>query len=173
MVYPYPKCTTSTVDSLKYAHPRKYTHPPFLLKVIAKGHLLLEIMPTQQTKTICSSMHNDECVVYVWANYTLYCVCVITSNTLKEQQLKRMQSGSSSQSGQSGSSSVWPRETRACQRHYRTRRVRVWGWARLTQLLQLLHCEELQVPDCSCRQTKGCHGSRHEWGASSKRASYL
>ena len=41
-------------------------------------------------------------VVYVWAYYTLYCVCVITSrhtqaavaeeDTVEEQQLKRMQS---------------------------------------------------------------------------------
>jgi len=43
-----------TVDSQKYAH------PPFSLKVIAKGHVLLESMPTQQTKKICSSMHIDE-----------------------------------------------------------------------------------------------------------------
>ena len=33
---------------------RKYAHPPLLLKVIAKGHLLLESTPTQQTKIICS-----------------------------------------------------------------------------------------------------------------------
>ena len=38
----------------------RYAHPPFLLKVIAKGHLLLESMPTQQTKITCSSMHSDE-----------------------------------------------------------------------------------------------------------------
>ena len=50
----------STVASRKYAHPQKYTNPPFLLKVIAKGHLLLESTPTQQTKIICSSMHSDE-----------------------------------------------------------------------------------------------------------------
>ena len=51
---------TCTVGSQKYAHPRKYAHSPFSLKVIAKGHLLLESMPTQQTKIICSSMHSDE-----------------------------------------------------------------------------------------------------------------
>jgi len=33
---------------------------PTPLKVIAKGHLLLESMPTQQTKIICSCMHRDE-----------------------------------------------------------------------------------------------------------------
>ena len=41
-----------TVVSQKYAHPQKYTHPPFLLQVTAKGHLLLESTPTQQAKTI-------------------------------------------------------------------------------------------------------------------------
>ena len=63
-----------------------------------------------QTKTIGSSMYNDEIsVVYVWAYYTLYCMCVITSrrtqaqqaaaaeeDKVREQQLKRMQLGSSS-----------------------------------------------------------------------------
>jgi len=66
-------------------------------------------------------MHNDEIlVVYVWAYYALYCVCVITSrctraqaaaakrtswgaavevDAIEEQQLKRMQSGSSRLSG--------------------------------------------------------------------------
>ena len=34
--------------------------PSFSLKVIAKGHLLLESMPTQQTKIICSNVHSDE-----------------------------------------------------------------------------------------------------------------
>ena len=48
---------TSTVASRKYAHLRKYAYPPFSLKVIAKGHLLLESTPTQ---LICSSMHSDE-----------------------------------------------------------------------------------------------------------------
>jgi len=55
-------------------------------------------------------MHDDEIsVVYVWAYYTLYCVCVITSRRtraqqaaaaeegkVREQQLKRTQLGSSS-----------------------------------------------------------------------------
>jgi len=56
----------STVASQKYAHPRKYAHPPLSLKVIAR----LESTPTQQTKIISSSMHSDESVVYmyVWAS---------------------------------------------------------------------------------------------------------
>ena len=44
----------------KIRPPRKYTHPPFSLQVIAKGHLLLESTPTQQTKTI------GTCSCYVW-----------------------------------------------------------------------------------------------------------
>jgi len=49
---------------------RKYTNPPFLLKVIAKGHSLLESTPTQQTKIICSSMlvMKSEVYMYVWAS---------------------------------------------------------------------------------------------------------
>ena len=57
-------------------------------------------------------MHNDKSVVYVWAYYTLYCVCVITSrrtraavaeeDAVEEQQLKRMQSGPSSVRAQFG-----------------------------------------------------------------------
>ena len=40
-------CTyVHTVVSRKYAHPRKYTHPPLLRQVVAKGHLLLESTPT-------------------------------------------------------------------------------------------------------------------------------
>jgi len=35
--------------------------------------------------------------------------------------------------------------------------IRVGDCARLMQLLQLLHREELQVPDCSHRRTKGFH----------------
>ena len=55
---------SSTVASRKHAHPRKYTHPSFWLK--AKGHLLLESTPTQQTKMVCSSMQSDEiCSVHV------------------------------------------------------------------------------------------------------------
>ena len=66
--------------------------PPFSLQVIAMGHLLLESMPTQQTKTVDSSMHNDE----------ICSVCVGTrapaaeADAIREQQLRRMQSGSSS-----------------------------------------------------------------------------
>ena len=45
---------------LKSAHLRKYAHPPFSLKVIAKGHLLLKSTPTKQTEIICSSIHSDE-----------------------------------------------------------------------------------------------------------------
>jgi len=37
-----------------------YAHPPFSLKAIAKGHLLLESTPTKQTEIICSSIHSDE-----------------------------------------------------------------------------------------------------------------
>jgi len=40
--------------------PKKYAHPPFSQKVIAKGDLLLKSMPTQHTKIIGSSMRNDE-----------------------------------------------------------------------------------------------------------------
>ena len=115
-------------------------------------------------------------VVYVWAYYTLYCVCMITSSTAEEdavgeqqaeadaigeQQLKQMQSERSS---------VWPRETSGRQRHYHARWVRVGGCARLTQLLWLLHREELQVPDCSRRWTKGCRWSGRDRGTSKKRA---
>ena len=40
-------CTyVHTVVSRKYAHPRKYTHPPFSRQVVAKGHLLLESTST-------------------------------------------------------------------------------------------------------------------------------
>jgi len=39
-----------TVASWKYAHLRKYAHPPFSMKVIAKGHLLLESIPTNKPK---------------------------------------------------------------------------------------------------------------------------
>ena len=42
-----------------------------------------------------------------------------------------------------GRSSVWPRETSARQRHYRTSRIIIGGCARLVQLLWLLHWEEL------------------------------
>ena len=46
---------------------QKYAHPPFPLKVIAKGHLLLESTPTQQNKIICSSINGDEiCSVHVY-----------------------------------------------------------------------------------------------------------
>ena len=51
--------------------------------------------------------------------------------------------------------------------------IRVGDCARLMQLLQLLHREELQVPDCSHRRTKGFHKRGRNQGASSKRASYL
>jgi len=46
---------------------QKDAHPPFSLKVFAKDHLLLESMPTQQTKIVlCSSMHSDKiCSVHV------------------------------------------------------------------------------------------------------------
>ena len=44
----------------QFSHPQKCAHPTFLLKVIAKGHLLLKCMPTKQTKIICSSMHSDK-----------------------------------------------------------------------------------------------------------------
>ena len=64
-------------------------------------------MPTQQTKTIgipaCIMMKS------VWTYYTLYCVYMITSRRTRaaaaetdgvgEQQLKQMESGSSSLSG--------------------------------------------------------------------------
>ena len=70
---------------------------------------------------------------------------------------------------QSGRCFVWPHETRACQGHYHTKCVRVGGCARLTQLLRLLHHEELQVADCSHRWMKGCRGSGRDWGARSKR----
>jgi len=37
----------------------------------------------------------------------------------------------------------WPCETRARQKHYRKRRIRAGGCTRLTQLLRLLHHQEL------------------------------
>ena len=46
---------TSTVVSRKYAHPRKYVHPPFSRQVVAKGHLLLESTPTLLGKHLNSS----------------------------------------------------------------------------------------------------------------------
>ena len=64
----YAYCRLSKICPRKYTHPRKYAQPRFLLKVIAKGHLLLESTPTQQTKIICSSMHSGEIRVYVWAS---------------------------------------------------------------------------------------------------------
>ena len=84
---------------------QKYAHPPFLLQVIAKGPLLLKSMPTQQTKIICSSMHNHETCSVTMCELIMLRVCVITScilasaaeeDAVGEQQLKRMQSGSSS-----------------------------------------------------------------------------
>jgi len=43
------------------------------MQVIAKGHLLLKITPTQQTKILCSSMHNDEiCSVTMRLLYSVY-----------------------------------------------------------------------------------------------------
>ena len=67
-----------------------------------KGHhLLLKSTPTQQTK-ICSNMHSDEKLVYmyVWASGWSGC--------------KR-----------GADESVWPRKTSARQRHYHTRHVRI------------------------------------------------
>jgi len=80
-----------------------------------------------------SSGDRTTVVTYNLHNYTLYCVCVITSmqthvrssswrghswgtvseaDAVGEQQLKQMQLGWSS---------AWPHETTACQRHYHTR----------------------------------------------------
>ena len=65
-----------TVASRKYAHLRKYAHHLFLLKVIAKGHLLLESTPTQQTKIIIgaslSEPHIDEYAVEFVCIYYIY-----------------------------------------------------------------------------------------------------
>jgi len=47
--------------------------PPISLQVIAKDP---KVHPPN---IICSSMQMMKSVVYVWAYYTLYCVCVITS----------------------------------------------------------------------------------------------
>ena len=52
----------NTVASWKYAQLQKYAHSHFSLKVIAKGHLLLESMPTV---VACVAMKS---VVYVWAS---------------------------------------------------------------------------------------------------------
>jgi len=95
----------------KYAHQRKYVHPPFSLQVIAKGHLLLERMSTQQTEYVAACI-NMKSIVYVWAYYSL---CMTTSrytpaaaaeedtvgeqqaevDTIRERQLKQMQLGHS------------------------------------------------------------------------------
>ena len=76
-----------TVVSQKYTHPRKYAHPPFLLQVIAKSHLLLKSTPTQQTEIICSSMHNDK--IFSVCVGLLYFVLCVRDN-------KQMNSSSSS-----------------------------------------------------------------------------
>ena len=47
----------SNLASRKYTYPRKYAHPPLSPKVIAKGHLLLESMPTQ---------HDEIHIVYMY-----------------------------------------------------------------------------------------------------------
>ena len=86
---------------------------------------------------------------------------VAEADEVGEQQLKRTQSGHSS---------VWPCETSTHQRHYRHKAHQSRNSRSSSQLL---HREELQVPDCSCRWKKGCRGSRHHRGASSKWASYL
>jgi len=62
-------------------------------------------------------------VTHNLCTYTLYCMCVMwthsrSSNTVREQQLDRTQSGHSL---------VWPCKTSACQRHYRTRRLERWS----------------------------------------------
>ena len=84
-------CTTA---SRKYAHPWKYTHPSFSLQVIAKRPLLLESMPRQRTKIIFSSMHNDE-ICSRLIIIILYACVWQQADALEQQQLKRMQSGSS------------------------------------------------------------------------------
>ena len=130
------------------------------LSVVEQCRSVMEVRSSGGRTTVV--MHN------FLAYCTLYCMCVITgwcqrgtaaaeADAVEEQQLKRMQSGHSS---------VWPRETSAHQRHYCTGLLCIWvqGCTRLTQMWwnntngsenSSDLCEELQVPDCSGRQTKG------------------
>ena len=130
----------------------KYTHPPFSQKVIAKGHLLLEKTPNQQSKTIHSRMHiiivmKSVVYMYVWA---------------------------SSWSGRN-----WAEFSLTTQ-----------DWCSPETLPHKMHQNRglhqthvapprfdfCTMKSCSHRWTKGCHGSGHDRGASSKwmkRASYL
>jgi len=87
-----------------YCSLSKIRPPPIFAASYCKGSFITRkyVHPTNQNN-IDNSMHNDESVVYVWAYYTLYCVCMITSGRTRaapaeedavgEQQLKRAQSG--------------------------------------------------------------------------------
>ena len=81
-----------------YCSLSKIRPPPFSLQVIARGHLLLESTPTQQTKSIGSSMHNNEiCTVCVGLLYFILCV----------RDNKQTHSSSSSWRGRSRWAASW------------------------------------------------------------------
>ena len=80
--------------------------------------------------------------------YTLYCMCVLTSGHTR--------------GAAADVDAVWSDHVRLSMLARVTTTqacwcIRVGDCARLMQLLQLLHREELQVPDCSHRRTKGFH----------------
>jgi len=86
----------------------KYTHPTCLVPRLISSYHTRERAGvrgyTQQAKQQLAACRKS--VIYVWAYYTLYCMCVITSrctraaaseaDTIRERQLKRMYLGSNS-----------------------------------------------------------------------------
>ena len=88
-------------------------------------------------------------------------MCIITSRCTRAAAAEEDAVGEQQAAADTGGGAVRSDRTRLVLARDTTAqgRIRVGGYARLTQLLQLLHREELQVPDCSHRQTKGCRGS--------------
>ena len=132
----------------KICPPPKICPLPIFAASYCKGSFITQkyTHPTNQNNIyVASSMHNDEiCSVCVGLLYLVLCLhdnkqthssssgwsghnrgTAAEADAVGEQQLERTQLGCSS---------VWPCKTSACQRNYHTRRVRVRGCARLTQL---------------------------------------